>query len=75
MAGEVRARADDGWGELSMSSKISGAALGNALIWAAALLATAVLLRGSEQAGVVIVVLGGAAAGSVLLVGRELAGP
>ncbi|MGD8998198.1 MAG: hypothetical protein PVH80_08815 [Anaerolineae bacterium] len=47
-------------------------ALGNALIWAAAIIAVAVLLRGTGQAGIVVVILGGAAGASVLLVSGAL---
>lgn len=46
--------------------------LANALIWGAAIIAVAVLLRGTEQAGVVTVILGGAAGASVVLVGAAL---
>jgi len=48
------------------------AAIVNALIWAAAIIATAVLLRGIEQAGMVNVILGGAAGVSVIIVGNAL---
>jgi hypothetical protein len=52
--------------------RISPVSLGNALIWAAAIIAVAVLLRGTEQAGSVVVLLGGAAGASVILVSGAL---
>jgi len=54
--------------------KIHPASIGNALIWAAAIIATAVILRGSEQAGIMVVILGGAAGASVLVVSSALRG-
>jgi hypothetical protein len=51
---------------------INPASLANALIWAAAIIAVAVLVRGTEHAGMVVVILGGAAGASVLLVSGAL---
>lgn len=51
---------------------INPISLGNALIWGAAIIAVAVLLRGTEQAGMVVVILGGAAGASVVLVAGAL---
>ena len=48
------------------------ASIGNALIWAAAILATSIMLRWSEQPGLLIVILGGAAGASIMLVDRAL---
>lgn len=47
--------------------KLHPASIGNALIWGAA-----ILLRGSEQAGMVVLILGGAAGASVVIVGNAL---
>ena len=44
--------------------------IGNALIWAAAILAAAIVLRGTEHAGVIVTILGGAAGGSIILVDK-----
>jgi hypothetical protein len=52
--------------------RINPVSLGNALIWAAAIIATALLVRGTENAGMVVVILGGAAGASVLLVSGAL---
>lgn len=52
--------------------RIHPVSLGNALIWAAVIIAVAVLLRGTEHAGMVVVILGGAAGASVLLVSGAL---
>jgi hypothetical protein len=52
--------------------RIDPVSLGNALIWAAAIIAVAVLVRGTEHAGMVVVILGGAAGASVLLVSGAL---
>jgi hypothetical protein len=46
--------------------------IANAFIWAATIIATAVILRGTDQAGMVTVILGGAAGASILLVSDEL---
>jgi hypothetical protein len=46
--------------------------LGNALIWAAAILATAIILRWSGNEGMVIVILGGAAGASITIVSNAL---
>jgi hypothetical protein len=51
---------------------IHPASLGNALIWAAAIIAVAVLVRGTEHAGTAVVILGGAAGASILLVSGAL---
>jgi hypothetical protein len=52
--------------------RINPVSLGNALIWAAAIIAVAVLARGTEHAGIVVVILGGAAGASILLVSGAL---
>jgi hypothetical protein len=52
--------------------KIHGASLANALLWAAAIFAAAILLRGTPQGGEVVVILGGAAGASVIIVGDAL---
>ncbi|MGD8968146.1 MAG: hypothetical protein PVI07_11620 [Anaerolineae bacterium] len=52
--------------------RINPVSLGNALIWAAAIIAVAVLVRSTEHAGMVVVILGGAAGASVLLVSGAL---
>jgi hypothetical protein len=52
--------------------RVNPVSLGNALIWAAAIIAVAVLVRGTEHAGMVVVILGGAAGASVLLVSGAL---
>lgn len=52
--------------------RLNTVSLGNALIWAAAIIAVAVLLRGTEHAGMVVVILGGAAGASILLVSGAL---
>jgi hypothetical protein len=52
--------------------RIHPVSLGNALIWAAAIIAVAVLVRGTERAGTVVVILGGAAGASILLVSGAL---
>jgi len=44
--------------------------IGNALIWAAAILAAAIVLRGTEHAGLIVTILGGAAGGSIILVDK-----
>ncbi|NIM95602.1 MAG: hypothetical protein GTO18_18035 [Anaerolineales bacterium] len=46
--------------------------IGNALIWGAAILGAAVLLRGTEHAGMMVVILGGAAGASIITVGNAL---
>lgn len=40
--------------------------IANALVWAAAIIGTAIILRGTPQAGVVVIILGGAAGGSII---------
>jgi hypothetical protein len=52
--------------------KIHPVALGNALIWTAAILAAAALLRGADQATLVLAILGGAAGGSIITVSNAL---
>jgi hypothetical protein len=52
-------------GSMKKTGKVS---LGNAVIWAAAILASAVVLRGTEFAGITVIILGGAAAASIALV-------
>lgn len=52
--------------------KVHPASLGNALIWAAAILAAAIIQRWGENASMLIVVLGGAAGASILIVSRAL---
>ncbi|MEA3376160.1 MAG: hypothetical protein U9R72_08205 [Chloroflexota bacterium] len=54
--------------------KIHPASLGNALIWAAAIIATAVILRGTEHAGMLVVILAGAAGASSMIVANALRG-
>lgn len=51
---------------------IHAASMGNALIWAAAILATAVILRWSGNESIVVIVLGGAAGVSILIVNKAL---
>ena len=46
--------------------------IGNAFIWAAAIIATAILVHGAEHSGVVVVILGGAAGASIILVSNAL---
>lgn len=52
--------------------KLHPASLGNALIWAAAILATAIILHWSGTETMVIVVLGGAAGASITIVSNAL---
>jgi hypothetical protein len=52
--------------------KLHSASIANSLIWAAAIIAAAVILRGTPQAGLVVVILGGAAGASVVIVGDAL---
>jgi len=52
--------------------RVHGAAMANALIWAATIIAAAIMLRGTPQAGQVVVILGGAAGASVIIVGDAL---
>ena len=52
--------------------KIHPASIRDAFIWAVAIVATAIMLRGTEQGGMVVVILGGAAGASVLIVGSAL---
>jgi hypothetical protein len=42
------------------------------LIWGAAIIAAAVVLRGTEHAGIVLIILAGAAGASVVIVGNAL---
>ena len=51
---------------------INPVSLGNALIWAATILAVAIVLHWSENEGMVVVILGGAAGASILLISDAL---
>jgi hypothetical protein len=53
-------------------SKIHSASIGNAVIWGAVIIAAAVLLRGTDQAGMMVVILGGAAGVSISIVSNAL---
>jgi hypothetical protein len=64
--GYVRKAGDD------PMKKIHSVSLGNAVIWGAVILAAAVLLRGTEYAGMMIVILGGAAGASISIVSNAL---
>lgn len=55
-----------------MKRRTHRVSLTNALIWAAVILAVAVLLRGTEHAGMVGVVLSGAAGASITFVSKAL---
>ena len=48
----------------------TGRSIGNAIIWAAVILATAILLKGTPQAGSVIAIIGGGAGGSIAIMER-----
>jgi hypothetical protein len=52
--------------------RIHPVSIGNALIWAAVIIAVAVILRGTEHAGITVVILGGAAGASIIIVGSGL---
>lgn len=52
--------------------KLNNVSVGNALIWAAAILASAVILRGTPYAAPMVVILGGAAGASVIIVENAL---
>ena len=52
--------------------KVNPVSLGNALIWAAAILATAIILRWSGNETMVVVILGGAAGASITIVSNAL---
>lgn len=52
--------------------RIHPASLGNALIWAAAILAAAIILRWSGTDTMVLVILGGAAGASIMIVDNAL---
>ena len=52
--------------------KVNPVSLGNALIWAAAILAVAIILRWSDTEGMAVVILGGAAGASITLVSNAL---
>jgi hypothetical protein len=52
--------------------KLHGASIANSLIWGAAIIGAAIMLRGTPQAGQVVVILGGAAGASVVIVGDAL---
>jgi hypothetical protein len=45
---------------------LRNASIANAVIWAAVIIATAIILHGTPQAGMVVVILGGAAGGSII---------
>ena len=51
-------------------NQASNIPLVNAIIWAAAIVASAVELRGTQYAGIMLIILGGAAAASIILVAR-----
>jgi hypothetical protein len=52
--------------------ELQRASIVDALIWAVAILAAAIILRGTPQAGQVVVVLGGAAGASITLLESAL---
>jgi hypothetical protein len=52
--------------------KVHGASVANSLIWAAAIIGAAIMLRDTPQGGQVVVILGGAAGASVIVVGNAL---
>lgn len=52
--------------------KVHPVSLGNALIWAAAILGTVVVMHWSENQGAVVAVLGGAAGASITIVSNAL---
>jgi hypothetical protein len=52
--------------------KLNPLPLGNALIWAAAILGTAIVMHWSESEGAVLLILGGAAGASTMLVNAAL---
>jgi hypothetical protein len=52
--------------------KVHGASLANTLIWGAAIIAAAIILRGTPQGGLVVVILGGAAGASMIIVSNAL---
>jgi len=52
--------------------KVHGASLANALIWGAAIIGVAIVLRGTPEGGQVVVLLGGAAGASVSIVAAAL---
>ena len=52
--------------------RVHGASIANSLIWAAAIIAAAIVLRGTPQAGMVVVILGGAAGANIIIVGDAL---
>jgi hypothetical protein len=47
-------------------------AVANAIIWAAVILATSLVLRGTPQATQILIIIGGGAAASVIIVGAKL---
>lgn len=51
---------------------INAVSLGNALIWAAAILATVIVIHWSGNEGMVVVILGGAAGASITIVSKAL---
>lgn len=52
--------------------KIHSASIGNAVIWVAVIIAAAVILRGTEHAGMIVIILGGAAGVSISIVSNAL---
>jgi hypothetical protein len=46
--------------------------IGNTFIWAAAILATALLVRGSKHSGMIVIILSGAAGASIIFVAGAL---
>jgi hypothetical protein len=48
------------------------ASMGNALIWAAAILASSIVLRWGENTNMIVVILAGAAGASIMIVSRAL---
>lgn len=58
-------------------SRHAAVVLGNAVVWAAVILATSAVLKGTPYAGDVLLIVGGGAAGSIIVVGggiRKLRG-
>lgn len=51
---------------------VHSASIGNAVIWGAVIIASAVLLKGTEHAGMMVVILGGAAGISIIIVSIAL---
>ena len=59
----------------SEMKKVHGASLANTFIWGAAIIAAAIILRGTPQGGQVVVILGGAAGASMIIVSNALHQP